>query len=173
MNRCLEETDITKWKDHPDPKRPQKGTNLKNYRPITCLLMMWKILTAQIWGEIYYLLIRHGLFSEEQKRCCKGKQEQEIYYTLINTSSRRSKQDEKMLAIAWIDYKKAYNMVLQSWMIHCFKMYKISNKVKYHKKLTAGGKSFAELKSLRGISKEMQYHHYYWYNSYDATQSHT
>ena len=33
-----------------------KGTVPKNYRPITCLPMMWKILTAQVRGEIYYSL---------------------------------------------------------------------------------------------------------------------
>ena len=31
--------------------------------------------------------------------------------------------------MAWIDYKKAYGMVLQSWIIDCLEMYKISDKV--------------------------------------------
>ena len=36
-------------KDHIDPERPRlKGTAPNNYRPIMCLPMMWKILTAQI-----------------------------------------------------------------------------------------------------------------------------
>ena len=30
--------------------------------------MMWKILTAQIREDIYYLQISRGLFSDEQKR---------------------------------------------------------------------------------------------------------
>ena len=38
-----------------------------NYRPIMCLPMMWKILTAQIKEEIYYSLVCHGLFPKEQK----------------------------------------------------------------------------------------------------------
>ena len=35
-------------KEQPDQEEPPKCTALKNYRPITGLLMMWKILTAQI-----------------------------------------------------------------------------------------------------------------------------
>ena len=31
--------------------------------------------------------------------------------------------------MAWIDNKKAYNMVPQRWIINCFKMYKISHEV--------------------------------------------
>ena len=31
--------------------------------------------------------------------------------------------------MAWIDYKKAYDMVPQSWILHCLKMYKISHEV--------------------------------------------
>ena len=27
--------------------------------------------------------------------------------------------------MAWIDYKKAYDIVLQSWILHCLKMFKI------------------------------------------------
>ena len=40
-----------------------------------------------------------------------------------------SKTKRKNLAIAWIDYKMAYDMVPQSWIIHCLKMYKISHEV--------------------------------------------
>ena len=35
----------------------------------------------------------------------------------------------KNLAKAWIDYKKAYDMVLQGWIMNCIKKFKISNKV--------------------------------------------
>ena len=31
--------------------------------------------------------------------------------------------------MAWIDYKKAYDMVPQSWIINCLKIYKISHEV--------------------------------------------
>ena len=59
--------------------------------------------------------------------------------------------------MAQID-KKAYDMVLQSWILHCFKIYEILDKVikfidktmeTWRVELTAGGKSLAEVK--RGI----------------------
>ena len=62
--------------------------------------------------------------------------------------------------MAWIDYKKAYDMVPQSWIIHCLKIYKISHEVinfiektmqTWKVELTAGGRSLAETKTQRGI----------------------
>ena len=46
-------------------KDPSKGTAPNNYRPITCLPMIWKILTAQIREKIYYSLTSRGLFPDE------------------------------------------------------------------------------------------------------------
>ena len=52
MNRCLQDVHVPEWmtkgKTTLIQKDPSKGTAPNNYRPITCLLMMWKILTAQI-----------------------------------------------------------------------------------------------------------------------------
>ncbi len=41
----------------------------------------------------------------------------------------KARPDKKNLVIAWIDYKKAYDMVPQRWIINCLKMYKISHEV--------------------------------------------
>ena len=41
----------------------------------------------------------------------------------------KGKTRRKNLATAWIDYKKAYAMILQSWIINCLEIYKISNQV--------------------------------------------
>ena len=54
-------------------KTPPKGNTPNNYRRITYLLMMWKILTSKIREEIYKLLISCGQFFEEQKECYNGK----------------------------------------------------------------------------------------------------
>ena len=90
---------------------------------------MWKILTAQIREEIYYSPSRRGLFSEDLKGCCKrSRGTGELLYIdqhIVNESKTRRKN----LAMAWIDFKKAYDMVPQSWIINCLKMYKISDKV--------------------------------------------
>ena len=86
MNRCLQETNIPEWmtkgKTTLIQKDPQKGTTSNNYRPIMYLPIIWKILMAKIREEIYYLLISHELFPEEQKGCHKGSRGiEELLYT--------------------------------------------------------------------------------------------
>ena len=65
--------------------------------------------------------------------------------------------------MACIDYKKAYDLVPQSWIINCLKMYKISHEVinfivktmkTWGVELTAEGRSLAETKTQRGIFQE-------------------
>ena len=51
-------------------KRPRKRPPHKNYWPITCLPVIWKILTEKIRELIYDSLISRRLFSKEQKGCC-------------------------------------------------------------------------------------------------------
>ena len=76
MNRCQQDAQVpdgmTKGKTTLIQKDPSKGTAPNNYRPITCLPMMWKILTAQISEEIYYSLTSRGLFPDEKKGCRRG-----------------------------------------------------------------------------------------------------
>ena len=62
--------------------------------------------------------------------------------------------------MTWIVYKKANDMVPQSWILHCLKMYKISHEIinfiektmhTWKVELTAKGRSEAEIKIQRGI----------------------
>ena len=132
-------------------KDPSKGTAPNNYKPITCLLMMWKILTAQTRAEIYYSLTSRGLFPDEQKGCRKGSRGTAELLYIDQHILNKSKNRRKNLAMAWIDYKKTYDMVPQSWIIHCLKMYKISHETINFIEKTAGGKGLAETKIQRGI----------------------
>ena len=144
---------MTKRKTTLIQKDPQKGTTNNNYRPIMCLPMMWKIIMVQIREDIYNLLISQGterIPQVDQRRAT------------IHWSTHPQGEQDKMEnpAMVWIDYKKAYDMVPQSWIIDCLKMYKTSGKVikfventmeNWIVKLTAGGKSLAEVKIQRGI----------------------
>ena len=172
MNKCLQRAHVHEWMTKARStlieKDPNKGTTPNNYRPITCLPMRWKICTAQIRKEIYYSLTRRVFsfllfFSGEQRGCCKGtRSTAELLYKdkhIVNESKTRRIN----LTIAWIDCKKAYAMVPQIWIIHCFKMYGISHEVinfieksmkTWRVELTAGGRSLAETKIQRGIFHE-------------------
>ena len=141
-------------------KDPSKGNVPNNYRPITCLPMMWKILTAQLGEKIYSSLTNRGLFPDEQKGCRKVSRGSAellyVYQHILNESKTRRKN----LAKAWIDNKKTYDMVPQSRIINCLNIYKISHAVinfiekttkTWRVELAAGGRSLAEIKIQRDI----------------------
>ena len=92
---------------------------------------MGKILTAQIREDIYYSLTSRGSFPEEQKECRKGSRgtAELLFFYIDQYILNESKTRRKNLAMARIDYKKAFDMVPQSWIINYLKMYKISHEV--------------------------------------------
>ena len=146
--------------DHSDPKRSRQRNPANNYRPITCLPMIWKMLTAQIKENIKYSLTSREIFPEEKKGCQKRSRGTEDILYIEQHVFNESKARRKNLAMAWIDYKKAYDMVLQSWILYCLKMYKIPDQVvqfiektmkTWRVELITGGKSLAEVKIQRGI----------------------
>ena len=53
-------------------KDKSKGNVANNYRPITCLPLMWKLLTGVIADQIYAHLDQEKLLPEEQKVRRKG-----------------------------------------------------------------------------------------------------
>ena len=50
----------------------QQGNTADNYRPITCLPLMWKLLAGAIAEEMYNYLEREKILPEEQKGCKRG-----------------------------------------------------------------------------------------------------
>ena len=84
--------------------------------------MIWKILTAQIREKIYYSLASCGLFPDEQKGRRKGSRDIAELLNINQHILNGSKTRRKNLAMAWIDYKKAYDMVPKSRILHCLKI---------------------------------------------------
>ena len=107
---------------------PLEGVVPTKYKPIMCLSIMWKTLT-QIMEKIYNSLISRGIFPDEQKGCRKRTRSTEDLLYIDQHILNKSKTRRKNLAMAWIDYKKANDMVPQSWILHCLKMYKIPDQV--------------------------------------------
>ena len=154
MNWCLQGAHVPEWMTKGKTTLIQKDTSKRttpnNYRPIIFLPIVWKILTAQIREEIFYSLTSHGLFPDEQKWCHKGSRGTPELLYIDQYIVKESKTRQKNLAMAWIDYKKAFDMVPQIWIINCLKMYKISDEVinfiektmkTWKVELTAGGRS--------------------------------
>ena len=53
-------------------KDKSKGNVASNYRPLTCLPLMWKSLTCVIADQVYAHLDQEKLLPEEQQGCRKG-----------------------------------------------------------------------------------------------------
>ena len=67
--------------------------------------------------NIYYSLTSRGLFPDEQKGCRKGSRGTGELFYIDQRTLNESKTRRKNLAMAWIDNKKAYDTVLESWII--------------------------------------------------------
>ena len=57
-------------------KDTRKGNTADNYELITCLPLMWKLLTGVIAEEMYRCLEREKILPEEQKGCKRGRKDQ-------------------------------------------------------------------------------------------------
>ena len=106
------------------PKQ-EETKNPKNYRPITCLPTMYKILTSIIAEQTYTFLNEHRLVPSEQKGCKRGSygcKDQLLINKMILEDCQTKK---KNLSTAWIDYKKAFDSVPHTGIIKCMEIYKI------------------------------------------------
>ena len=95
-------------------KDNSKGNVASNYKPMTCLPLIWKLLTCVITYQIYAHLDQGKLLPEEQKRCKKGSRETNDLLYIDRIVIKEVKSRNKNLVMAWIDYKKAYDMVPHS-----------------------------------------------------------
>ena len=173
MNRCLQGAYVHEWMTKGNTKLIQKDPIKEiapnDNRPITCPPMMWKILTAQR-EEIYNSLTSRELFPWQHKGYRKGSRGTADLFCINQHILNESKTWRKNLAMAWIDYKKAYDMVPQSWIINCLKIYKILDELinfiektmkTWSVELTAGGRSLVEAKIQQVYFKEMHYNCYF------------
>ena len=125
--------------------------------------MMRKIQKVQI-KVIYYSLVWCGLFSEEQKDDHSWQRGTDNLLYIDQQILLERKPMQKNIAMAWIDNKKAHDIVPLSWMVFCLKMYKIPKKLlkcmtesmKYWKvAFTEEGKSLEGRKILAFVIEKM------------------
>ena len=70
---------------------------------------------------------RENLLPSEQKGCCKARCVTKDQLLIDKTVLRDYKKRDTNLAMAWIDYKKDYDMVPHSWISECLEMFCIAN----------------------------------------------
>jgi len=121
LNQCLvaktTPPSLTKGRTILIQKDPRKGKAPNNYRPITCLSTIYKTLTGIVASYVYDYLHKEKLIPLEQKGCHKATQGCKDHLLLDKTVTKHCRSKKRNLHMAWIDYKKAYDMVPHSWII--------------------------------------------------------
>ena len=110
-------------------KDKSKRNVANNYRPISCLPLMWN-LTGVIADQIHGHLDQEKLFPEEHKGCRKGSRGTNDLLYIDTAVIKEVKSRNKNLAMASIDYKKAYDMVPHLWIIECLDLFGVAENIK-------------------------------------------
>ena len=121
---------LTRGRTSLSQKDKSKGSVASNYRPITCLLLMWKLLTRVIADQIYAHLDQEKLLPEEYKGCRKDSRRTNDRLCIDRAVFKVIRSRNKNLAVAWIDYKKVDDMVPHSWIIECLDMFRVAENIK-------------------------------------------
>ena len=111
-------------------KDKSKGNAKSNYRPITYLPLMWKLLTGVTQDQIYAHLDHEKLLPEKQKGCKKVSRGTNDLLCIDRAVIKEVKSRNKNLQMTWIDYKKAYDMVPNSWIIECLDLFGVAENIK-------------------------------------------
>ena len=164
LDKCLQENSVPIWmvtgKTVLCVKDVTKGSAVENFRPITCLPLIWKLLTGIIAEELYNYLEERTLLPWEQKGCRKGSRGTKDQLLIDKMILKNCKKRLTSLAVAWIDYRKAYDMVPHSWIEKCMDMFGVAVNVKsfisesmkhWNTELNAGQTRLGNVKIRRGI----------------------
>ena len=164
LTKCLARGDVPSWMNKGRTvliqKDKDKGTAANNYRPITCLPLTWKLLTIIIADEIYEYLDSEMMLPEEQKGCRRKPRGTHDLLFIDKMILKKVKTRQKNHATAWIDYKKAFDLIPHSWSLECLKMLGINEEIRklleesmknWRVELVCGSASLGEVSIIRGI----------------------
>ena len=154
---------MTKGKTVSIKKDKSKETIASNYKPITCLPLCWKILTALLTDEIYAFLENNQFLPEEQKGYRRKSRRTEDQLYIDKMILKEVKTRKKNLAMGWIDYQKAFDMLPHSWIIDCLYLLRLNKKLitflqstmkNWRVELTCKNENLGEVEIKRGIFQE-------------------
>ena len=83
-----------------------------------------------IADQIYEHLDQQKLSPEEQKGCRKRSRGTNDLLYIDGTKIREVKSRKKNLAMAWIDYKKVYDIAPHSWINKCLGVFGVTKNIK-------------------------------------------
>ncbi len=142
------------------PKDTRKGNIPSNYRPITCLPIIYKVMTSMISESVYEHLTRNNMIPWEQKGCARRSRGTKDQLLLDKSIMKDSRERKTNLVMGWIDYRKAYDMVPHTWITSMLNILKISDNIKriisgsmkkWKTILESEGQELGEVQIKRGI----------------------
>ena len=121
---------LRKWKcvkgeNNTNAERQRKGKTASNYRPITCLPLVWKLLADVIAEEVYRFLDTNLLLPQEQKGCRRKSRGTIDQLFIDQMVMKEVKMRKPNLSVS----KKAYDMVPNWWIIDCLETVGINEKI--------------------------------------------
>ena len=141
-------------------KDPQKGNTADNYQPISCLPLMWKLLTGVLAKEMYNYLEQEKILPQEQKGCKRESRGTKDQLLIDRTVLKDFKKRHFNLSMVWIYYRKAYDLLLHSWVNECVEMFGTAENLRtflqksmqqWMLSLVANGEDLGEVNVKRGI----------------------
>jgi len=160
LNEILEGTWMTYGRTVLCQKDIAKGNSVENFRPITCLPLMWKLLAGIVSEDIYCFMENENLFPEEQKGCRRKSRGTKDQLLIDKAVLKDCKKKRTNLAMAWIDYRKAYDFVPHSCILECLDMFGIAENIRkflensmknWKLRLSSNGLDLCEIDVNRGI----------------------
>ncbi|XP_045535408.1 uncharacterized protein LOC106709986 [Papilio machaon] len=101
------------------------STDPKNYRPITCLPTIYKLLTSILRIKIEAHICTNNVLSATQNGCKVGSRGTNDCLLIDMAICQQVRRSKKNISMAWIDYKKAYDSVPHGWLSKVLEVYKI------------------------------------------------
>ena len=87
-------------------------------------------MTSILAAGMYSYLDENSLLPSEQKGCKKRSRGTKDQLLIDQMVLRDCKRRHTNLAMAWVDYRKAYDMVPHSWIVECMEVFGIAENVK-------------------------------------------
>ena len=103
-----------------------KGNVVECLRPITCLPLMWKLMTGIIAESIYGFLEGNMVLLNEQKGCRRKSGRTKDQLLIDKMVLKECRRRNTNLSMAWRDYRKAYDIIPHSWITECLEIFGIA-----------------------------------------------
>ena len=88
-----------------------------------CLNVVYKLWTSCLTQVLMHHCVVNEVLHPAQKGCAQGQLGCVDHLLLNSRLQHQVKSKNRSLAIAWLNYKKAYDSVPHNWIVQCLKLF--------------------------------------------------